>query len=370
MSEKNSIVAVIDKTQDRFKIAPPAIKFEAEKGFALALLNNNSQLMQAAQGNPASLAQAVASVASIGLSLNPAEKQAYLITRNVKVGNNQWQTRVCLEPSYVGFCKLATDSGAIEWVQAKCVYSNDEFMDNGPGEKPTHKYNAFAKLEQRGEFVGAYCVAKTSGGDYLTEVMAAEDIYGIMERSESVKSARKKNKPLYGPWATDFPEMAKKSVIRRAFKTWPQSTGRMAEAVHMSNENEGFEPILTTPNLGQYTAEQKKYFDQLIEQGDALGMYVFQRTLEDQQVFTNLYHSFEKGQKGKFQAIIDDLRRKGQSIFTDCVDAMRGGIESGDDAAVIEIAVDLTQDALDLALNECEAAIAHEIRKLIEQEAA
>lgn len=367
----NAIVKVIDKLQPRFaKINTPGIKFEAEKGFALAMLNNNPQLMKAAQENPTSLAQAVASVASIGLSLNPAEKQAYLITRNVKVAEKKWETRVCLEPSYIGFCKLATDSGAIEWIQAKCAYSNDEFIDNGAGIKPTHTYNAFASRESRGEFVGAYCIAKTVGGDYLTEVMTAEDVLGIMERSETVKSARRNNKSIYGPWADDFSEMARKSVIRRAFKTWPQSTGRMAEAVHISNENEGFEPILTSPSLGDYTAEQKKYFDQLIEQADALGMYVFQRTLGESQVFTNLYHSFEKGQKGKYQRIIDDLSNKGRSIFTDCVNEMVRGITEGDDAAAIEIAQDLAQDALELALDACGHEVANEIRKLLQDAAA
>jgi hypothetical protein len=265
----------------------------------------------------------------------------------------------------MGLCKLATDSGAIKWVQASCVYSNDEFVDNGPGEKPEHKYNAFAKAEQRGEFVGVYCVAKTEDGDFLTTTMPAEKVFSIRDRSEAWKRGKK------GPWASDFEEMAKKSVVRNAFKMWPRSNGgRMAEAVNISNANEGFEPILTSPSMASYTAEQKQYFDQLIEQSDAIGMYVFQQTLDNDTIFTNLYHSFEKGQKGKYQRIVDSLVSQGMSLMDDYVNELVRGINEGDDLAIKEMVGEMGDDAIEMALNRCPAPVITEIRKLMEEEAA
>lgn len=338
------LVHVIDKTRERFDIAPKAIKFEAEKGFAIALLNNNSYLSKAATESPASLAQAVASVAAIGLSLNPAEKQAYLIARNVKAENNRWQSRVFLEPSYMGLCKLAVDSGSIKWVQAQCVYANDSFVDNGPGEKPTHQYNAFSS--DRGDFVGVYCVAKTSDCDFLTTTMPADKIYSIRDRSEAYKRSKS------GPWVTDFEEMAKKSVIRQAFKMWPRKDdSRMAEAVRISNENEGFEPILSSPNIQSYTADQKQYFDQLIEQSDSLGMYVFRHTLDSENVFTNLYHSFEKGSKGKYQSIVNSMIESGRECFESYIEQMTDAVNGGDESAVAELTEELGKDALSLLLD-------------------
>lgn len=349
------IAEVIDQAGERFRqLAPAGMKYEAEKGFAIQLLNNNTYLAKVAQESPASLLQAITNVAAIGLSLNPAKKQAYLITRNVKVGDNQWKSRVFLEPSYMGLCDIATGTGSVEWVQADCVYSNDqEFTHNGPGERPTHKYDPFASMEKRGDFRGVYCVAKLPSGDYLTTMMSAEDVYSIRGRSESwkkkVQDEAKGKKGYGGPWETDFKEMAKKTVLRNAFKLWPKKDmDRMERAVHLSNENEGFEPIVSSPQLGQYTAEQKEYFDQLITNTDPLGMYVFQQTLDDESVFANLYHSFEKGQKGKYQRIVDDLLKRGFESFMDYVQIFDDACAAEDDMAVKENMADLSNDAIAL----------------------
>lgn len=348
-------VQAIRQVESRFiKIAPPAMKFEAEVGFAMAILRNNDYMMNAATQCPQSLQQAMAAIASTGLSLNPVKKEAYLITRNMKVkgegGREFWQTRIFLEPSYMGMVNLATNTGSIEWVQARCVYSADEFTDHGPGIRPTHNYNAFAKKEARGEFVGVYCVAK-AGPDYLTAIMTADEVLSIRNRSESWKNKLKKaaeGKTITGgPWETDFEEMAKKSVIRNGYKTWPKTDklSRLEEAVHISNENEGFEPMLSAPPLATFNAEQKAYFDGLITNSDALGMFVLQCTM-DESMFTNLYNSFEKGSVTKYKRIVGDLLSKGASIVEDCATAIREGIEQGDDSAIAEIVDGMSSDAI------------------------
>lgn len=347
-----SISEAVDATSERFiSIAPTGISFDAEKGFAMQILGGNDYLKKAALTNPVSLQQAITNVAAIGLSLNPAERQAYLIARNVK-GSNGWQTKVFLEPSYMGLAKLATDSGSIKWVQANVVYQNDTFEDNGPGERPTHKYQAFAKKEDRGEFAGVYCVAKTVDGDYLTTIMPAEEIIGIRDRSESWKAFVAGKAKTGGPWQTDFNEQAKKTVVRRGFKMWPRTNlHRMAQAVQISNENEGFEPIVSSPNIGSYTAEQKQYFDQMIEKSDAFGMYVFQHTLNDEGTFTNLYHSFEKGQKGRYQRVVDELLKRGRGLLEEYVQSLSDAVSASDDAKVQEIREELTPQEIGLVLS-------------------
>lgn len=340
-----TISKAIEIASERFlSIAPKNLSFEAEKGFALQLLKNNSYLMDAAKGSPESLQYAITNVAAIGLSLNPAEKLAYLIPRAVSItvnGQKKFVTKVFLEPSYMGLIKLATDSGSIQWVQALPVYELDEFKYNGVGKEPYHPFNPFSKAD-RGAFAGVYCVAKTSNNDYLVTMMTAEQVMAVAARSESFK--RKS-----GPWVTDFLEQAKKTVIRNAFKTWPRSNlNRMAEAVSLSNDNEGFEPILTSPNLGEYTAETKEYFDQLISKNDALGMYVLQFTLNQssESTFNNLYHSFEKGQKGKYQGVVNELIKKGQGLMFDTVNAFIELVRSDDDLGAKQIIEDLQEDAI------------------------
>lgn len=351
MSE-NPITKVIQETEQRFvSIAPAHMKYDAEKGFAIQILKNNGYLMRAATESPESLQQAITNIAAIGLSLNPAEKLAYLIPRNVKIkddaGKDKWVTRIYLEPSYMGLIRLATDSGSIKWAQAAAVYAADEYTDNGPGEKPTHRFNAFAKAEARGEFVGVYCVARTVDGDHLTASMTAEEIHGIRDRSEGWKAWLKDKRTC--PWVTDFTEQAKKTVIRRSFKTWPRTDERrmslLANAVELSNQNEGFDQLLSSPEIHAYTADQKAFFDQLLVSSDAIGMFVFLTSI-DEGVKTSLYHSFEKGQKGKYQRIVDELYKTGAASIHDIAEVIEEHVSRNEELGVKENIEGLGNDAM------------------------
>jgi len=72
--------------------------------------------------------------------------------------------------------------------------------------------------------------------------------------------------------------------------------------------------ILTTPDIGEYTAEQKADYDALIESGDSIGMYVYQQT-EDILVLNCLYQSFEPGTLVKYKKVVDDLNARGREMF-------------------------------------------------------
>jgi len=332
-----------DETREKFERVCTTLKFEVECEFAVQILQNNNYLRNAAAENMASLNAALISVATLGLSLNPAEKLAYLATRNTKVGDT-WQTRIILDPSYMGLCKLATDSG-IEWIQARMVYASDIFVDRGMGEKPSHECDPFSP--DRGEFRGVYCVAKLGNGDYLTETMAAADVLSIRDRSE----AWKRNES--GPWKTDFGEMAKKSVVRRAFKMWPKKDARMVEAVDLSNQAEGFEPIEIEHST--YSAGQLQTFHVLIQSDDATGLLGFQQSMP-LDVFTSLYGSFPKGTKVANKAIVDGLLARGYETF-------RKGIESiqEDPTAMPEVVDELSTEEFNVFVEMAEGETQREI---------
>jgi recombination protein RecT len=219
-----SNIAVIEKDiyalQDRFNsvLSDHNISFEREAGFAMQVLESNDYALKIALGNRQSVINAVTNIASIGISLNPAKKQAYLVPR--KGG-------IYLEISYMGLIDLAVQDGAAKWAKAELVYSGDSFMLNGAGNAPTHTHNPFSK--DRGEIVGAYCVAKLPDGDYLTECMSLDEINSIRDRSESWKNGQK------GPWKTDFGEMARKTVVKRASKYWSGTGERLQQAIHHLN---------------------------------------------------------------------------------------------------------------------------------------
>lgn len=211
-----------------------AVHFDREASFALQILKENDYLARTAMGNVDSLKRAVLNVAAVGLTLNPVHKLAYLLPRKGKV---------CLDVSYRGLIYLATDVGGIKWAHAEIVKEHDEFVLQSIGTAPVHKFSPF---KDRGQIVGAYCVAKTHDGEFLVTVMSFDEIKSIRNRSESWKAYEKDNQKL-NPWVTDESEMIKKTVIKRAYKTWPMvNTRRVDDAVSLSNE---VDPIDLLPQI-------------------------------------------------------------------------------------------------------------------------
>lgn len=216
---------IIYAQQQHFEsVAPKDINFAKEAEFAVQILQGNSYSARIAMQNQQSLVAAIRNVAAIGISLNPAAKHAYLVPRGGKI---------CLDVGYLGLMHIATESGSILWVQCEMVYENDTYCNNGVDKAPTHKRNKFNK-KSRGAIVGAYCVAKTRDGSFLTEEMDIDEIHAIRARSESFKKGGT------SPWVTDYGEMVRKTVIKRAYKYWPKSD-RMTAAVDMLNQQEGID---------------------------------------------------------------------------------------------------------------------------------
>lgn len=232
------------------------VNFKAEASFAMQALTDNAYLASVAMGNPDSLKNAIINVAAIGLSLGPVEKLAYLVPRKGKV---------CLDISYRGYLRLAFDIGAIKWAVAELVYTTDEFEYMGIGKMPIHKFNPF---NLRGELIGGYVVAKTHGDEFIVTHMALDDIYGIRDRSESWKAHRDKGVP--SPWATDESEMIKKTLIRRAQKSWPGTDTHMRfeRAIEASNEAD---PMLFSLQAGPNDIERKDLLLKIRSALDVLG---------------------------------------------------------------------------------------------------
>jgi recombination protein RecT len=203
------------------------LNFKKEANFALQSLKANNFLRSTAQDNPDSLLAAITNIAAIGISLNPALREAYLVPRSKEVK---------LDISYMGLAKLATDSGSIKWVQAELVRKNDKFILQEMGKAPIHQFEPFG---ERGEIVGGYVVAKTIDDEYLVTFMTIQECHDIRNRTESWKAYQAK-KIQSCPWSTDEGEMIKKTIVKRAYKMWPKSK-RLAEAIELLNEHEGID---------------------------------------------------------------------------------------------------------------------------------
>lgn len=227
MNSRAIVPADLVNQQESFfnnAVGTNAVEWAKESQFAIQALGNNDYLFKAAAQAPASLQNAIINVAAIGISLNPANKHAYLVPRSNKKGQ---PPVVCLDISYQGLMHLATQSGAIEWGQAKIVYENDHYENNGIDQAPTHKQKTFG---DKGSIVGVYCTVKTASGDYLTEEMDVAAIDKVRNASSAAN----------GPWKTWPEEMMRKTVVKRASKYWPK-VDRLAKAIDAVNEHEGIE---------------------------------------------------------------------------------------------------------------------------------
>lgn len=202
-----------------------SLNFDREAGFAIQTLMANEYAMKIATSNRQSVVNAVANIAAIGISLNPAKKQAYLVPRDGKI---------CLDISYIGLMDLAMATGALKWAQAALVHEQDTFVLNGFDKPPTHNFTPFGK--DRGEVVGVYVVVKTADGEYLTTIMSIEEVNAIRDRSSAWKAWIERKKSC--PWVTDPGEMAKKTCVKRAYKYWPK-TPRLEQAIHYLNTDGG-----------------------------------------------------------------------------------------------------------------------------------
>lgn len=241
----NQLMPVVDLVKNNVSLFEEAntkqlVSWQQESQFAIQALQANDFLAKIAQQNPVSIQNAVINLAAVGITLNPAMKNAYLIPR--KVGGKM---AVCLDISYMGLMHIAMDSGSIRWGQSVIVRKNDNFKLTALGERPIHEHDPFG---DRGEIVGVYCTVKTSDGDYLTNCMSIDDVYAIRARSESFKKGM-------GPWVSDPEEMIKKTAVKQGYKYWPK-VERLATAIEYQNTQAG-EGIELEPVMAHVTDEQQ-----------------------------------------------------------------------------------------------------------------
>lgn len=221
----NQVYGLINPLQPEFEqiCSEPSISFKRESEFAMQIFANNDYLAGLAINSPVTTCSAIKNVAAIGITLNPAQKLAYLVPR---------KGRICLDISYMGLMHIAQQSGAIKWCQSSIVRKNDKFMRTVIDRPPVHEFNEFGTTEERGEIVGAYCVVKTDDGDYLTHTMRIADIFAIRDRSEGFKSGKS------SPWRTDEEQMILKTVVKQAAKYWPRRE-RLDAAIDYVNTDGG-----------------------------------------------------------------------------------------------------------------------------------
>jgi len=128
---------------------------------------------------------------------------------------------------YRGMIDIVRRSDQVMTVYARVVYEKDKFKYiSGLRENIEHEPSPLA-VSERGKITHFYFVSHFVNGGYHLEVMTKGEVDDIRKRSKASSS---------GPWVTDYAEMGKKTVVRRAFKWLPTSI--VPKALHQAIESE------------------------------------------------------------------------------------------------------------------------------------
>lgn len=204
-AEKKTMQAYIKAMEPAIKKALPSVI--TPERFTRMVLSALSSTPKLAKCSPQSFLAAMMTAAQLGVEPNTALGQAYLLPYR-----NHGQMECQFQLGYKGLIDLAYRSGEVSVIQAHTVYENDVFeYELGMDPKLRH---VPAKAD-RGEAVAYYAMFKTKDGGYGFEVMSVDDVQRHAQRySKSYENGS-------SPWRSNFDEMAKKTVLKRALKYAP-----------------------------------------------------------------------------------------------------------------------------------------------------
>lgn len=178
-----------------------------EIDFAVQAMLANNYLVECATAYPLEFANALKNVALTGSTLNPVLKQGYLVP---------FKGKVQFMPSYMGLIDVLVNSGLVKKIEAHCVYKGDKFdIQYGTDGHLIHKPDPWGERSEK-TVLGAYYYAVLIDGAEIFDQMNKAEVDLIKQRSPSV--AKKKQ----SPWDSDYLEMMRKTLVRRAFKMIPK----------------------------------------------------------------------------------------------------------------------------------------------------
>lgn len=207
-------------------VLPAHIKPERLARITLTTLQKNPKLLDC---TPESFLGCILSCAALGLEPDGLLGQAYLIP---------YKQTCTLIPGYKGLVKLARQSGEVATIDAHEVRVGDIFEYNY-GAHPSIRHvpeqapfvngengrRTISSAWRPGEITHFYAVAVMRDGTTQFTVMQAWEVDEIRNGSSGYQNAIK-YKDNSHPWIAKYPEMGKKTAIRRLCKLLPASVDK------------------------------------------------------------------------------------------------------------------------------------------------
>ena len=195
------------------KILPNEMSADRLIMSAVAELKSNPTLNKC---DPKSICGGILRIAQMGLEVGSMLGKVWLIPRDGEA---------TLMLGYRGMLDLIRRSPDVFSIKSACVYENDQF-EFEDGSTPYVKH--VRKWEDRGALLGVFSILIMKNGYFQFEMMSVAEVDAIKEKSPGKKSKA---------WVDYYPEMAKKTVIRRLFKTAPSSI-EITTALELDEEAE------------------------------------------------------------------------------------------------------------------------------------
>ena len=206
--EKKTITDLIKIMEPEIKKALPSVLTpERFTRMVLSALSTNPKLGAC---TPKSFLGAMMTAAQLGVEPNTPLGQAYLIPYR-----NHGTDEVQFQLGYKGMLDLAYRSGDVSTVQAHTVCENDRF-EYALGLDP--KLEHVPARTNRGNPIYYYAIIRMKDGGFCFSVMSKEEVEAHAKKYSQAYSSS------YSPWKTNFDEMAKKTVLKKALKYAPMKT--------------------------------------------------------------------------------------------------------------------------------------------------
>jgi recombination protein RecT len=200
-----------DDFRDKISIALPShMKADRMMRVAATAAQKNPALMNA---TPPSFMLAMLDLSSMGLE--PDGRRAALVC---------YKNEVKAMVMYQGLVEMMMRTGLVSYIHADTVCDKDVF-EYSMGTVTKHVINF---REPRGPVYAVYAIIHFKDGTEKTEVMSTADIEAVRKRSRAAND---------GPWVTDWAEMAKKTVFRRAAK-WVSLSAEFRDAIDLMDKND------------------------------------------------------------------------------------------------------------------------------------
>jgi len=191
---KGSLKSLLNSDAGRAQFAAALPKHMTAERFCRVAITALTRTPKLADCSRESFFKCLLDLSAMGLE--PDGRRAHLIP---------YGKECTLVVDYKGTAELVMRSGLVGSIHADKVCENDAFeVDRGKVAKHVIDYR-----QPRGNAYAYYCLVTFKDGSEKSEVMTKEEVEAIRKRSRAGTS---------GPWVTDFDEMAKKTVFKRASK--------------------------------------------------------------------------------------------------------------------------------------------------------